>query len=269
MLFAHPDIYSFPETHFFKLMLGIGEQETVGQRPREFKRRLRFLGYAMMVPFGIVDNRRKRKAWNNLGSLPSFDAATQNKSFFVRRNAKSFVAFVDAACISAGKQIWIEKTPEHLFCTKRIQRYIPDAIFVHLIRNGPDTVASLVDAGRRYPRSWGKESPLLIKLAVRRWNRALRESLLYQEDPRHYIVRYEELVSDPVRTLAGLCTFLRCEFDDNMVKHYSDRGGELIRESEHWKKDAVGPIRNTSNTKFKSIFDTEWQDYILRHIDQF
>jgi hypothetical protein len=268
MLYAHPDIYTFPETHFFKLMFGVSEQITVRYRPEEFSRRLRFLGYKTMLALGIVDPWRRARAWRRLRLLPNFNAAPRGKSISVRRNALAFVQFVDTATITTGRRIWIEKTPDHLFCVKQIQQYIPDALFIHIVRNGPDTVASLVDAARRYPDRWGKESPLLIELSVRRWNAALLESLQYRGDPQHYFVRYGDLISDPVKTLSGLCAFLGCEFDERMVSDHSRKAKELICETEPWKKSATGPIVDTQNTKFKEIFSSTWQDYILRHLEQ-
>jgi len=78
---------------------------------------------------------------------------------------KTFVQIVDAASLKAGRPIWVEKTPDHLFYVKRIQQYIPDAAFIHIIRNGRDTVASLVDAARKFPDVW--EGPTSPELAVR------------------------------------------------------------------------------------------------------
>jgi hypothetical protein len=138
--------------------------------------------------------------------LPNFYVAARCNSISLRHNVKTFVQIVDAASLKAGRPIWVEKTPDHLFYVKRIQQYIPDAAFIHIIRNGRDTVASLVDAARKFPDVW--EGPTSPELAVRRWNVALRESLQYRGDPQHYLVRYEELVSDPGKVLKGLCGFL-------------------------------------------------------------
>ena len=44
---------------------------------------------------------------------------------------------------------WLEKTPEHMFFIDEIRRYLPNARFVHILRDGPDVVAvQLVDAAR-------------------------------------------------------------------------------------------------------------------------
>lgn len=269
MLYAHPDIYSFPETHFFKVLFGIGEKVTNWQDPRDLIRRLRQIGFTTLRPLGIFDNWQRAKAWQDMRTLPNFDSADIAKLTSLRQNAQAFVEFIDAASAGANCQIWIEKTPDHLFCIRQIQQYIPEAIFVHIIRNGPDTVASLVDAGRRYPAVWGKDSPVLIKLAIRRWKIALRESLKYRNDARHYMVHYEDLVSSPAKVLTELCAFLGCTFDERMVQNHSEKAGELIHDHEHWKKVTVGPIRNTKNRKFSEIFTPEWQRYILRHVGIF
>ncbi|MDQ6704113.1 MAG: sulfotransferase [Pseudomonadota bacterium] len=268
MLYAHPEIYSFPETHFFKVLFGVGEQLTLRRRPQGLGRKLRVLALDKMGLLGILDGWSRARAWEIIRTLPDFDAAALSNSISLRHHAEAFVQIVDAASLKAGRRMWLEKTPDHLFCVRRIQQYIPDAIFIHLIRNGPDTIASLIDAGSKYPDVWGKESPSLIEASVRRWNIALLESLQYRGNPRHYLVRYEELVSDPVQILSGLCGFLGCDFDKKMVEGHSEKVSDLIRGTEPWKTADVGPLRNTADTKFRKIFSSAWQDYILRHIER-
>lgn len=267
MLFAHPDIYSFPETHFFKHLLGVGEQFTLRRKPQGLLRKLRDAGRDSLLLLGIVDGWSRAKAWKAMRVLPDFDAAASGSSISLRRNAMAFVELADAAALKAGRRMWIEKTPDHLFCAKRIQNYIPDAMFIHIIRNGPDTVASLVDAGRKYPGEWGREQETLVEHTIQRWNIAVKESLCYREDPKHYIVSYEELVSSPVKILSEICGFLGCVFDEKMVADRSEKANNLIRDIEPWKRAAMGPILNTSNTKFKEIFSSVQQDYILHKLE--
>ena len=40
MLFAHPEIYSFPETNFFLPLFGARDLLTMGQKPKDSVRRL-------------------------------------------------------------------------------------------------------------------------------------------------------------------------------------------------------------------------------------
>jgi Sulfotransferase family len=182
----------------------------MGQKPQGLVRRLRVFARDTMVSLGVVDKRRSAVAWEAVRRLPDFDAVTRCNSISLRCNVETFIQAVDAVSLHDGRPIWVDKTPDHLFYVKRIRQYIPDAIFIHIIRNGRDTVASLVDAATKYPEIWGWPETASLEYAVQRWNVALRESLQYRGDPRHYVVRYEELVLDPAKVLSGLCGFLGC-----------------------------------------------------------
>lgn len=268
MLYANPEIYSFPETHFFKILFSVGEQLTLRRKPRGLVQWLRFVKRDVAGRLEIVDYRRGAKAWKNMRFLPDEDLATVGKSISLKYNAEAFVRLVDAASLRAGRRMWVEKTPDHVFCVKRIQQYIPDAKFIHIIRNGPDTVASLVDAGRKYPEQWGREPATLVEHSIRRWNNTARESYKYREDLRHCFVRYEELVSDPAKILSGLCGFLGCDFDEKMLTEHSEKVSSLILGNKPWQAATAGPIRrDTADSKFRAIFNSELQDYILRHLE--
>ena len=269
MLFAHSEIFSFPETHFFKFLFAVDEQLTQRRQREGLRRKLAALVRQPMLMLGMVDTWTTAKAWEHMRFLQDFDPAVIGHSKSLRYHALAFVKLVDEASLRAGETMWVEKTPDHLFCVKRIQHYISDAVFIHIARTGPDNVASLVDAGKKYPHAWGKESPLLIDLAIRRWNIAMRESLQYRGDPKHYFVKYEELISEPVKTLQGLCSFLGCEFEHNMIEDQSEKFSKLIRDDEPWKSENLGPIRRTTNSKFGEIFSPKWQEYIVCQLDQY
>ncbi len=49
-----------------------------------------------------------------------------------------------------GRDLWIEKTPNHLLYLPEIAHHIPDACFVHVIRCGVDVLASIADANLHF-----------------------------------------------------------------------------------------------------------------------
>jgi hypothetical protein len=268
MLFAHSEIFSFPETHFFKFLFAVDERLTQRRQRDGLRRKLwAFARHLMLMP-GLVDGWTTAKAWQHMRFLPNFDPATLGHSLSLRYHIDAFVKLIDEASVNAGRTMWVEKTPDHLFCVTPIRHYIADAVFIHITRNGPDTVASLVDAGKKYPHAWGKESPLLIELSVRRWNVAMRESLKYHGDPRHYFVKYEELISEPVRILRSLCGFLGYAFDEKMLHDQTETFGKLVRDNEPWKSENIGPLRNATS-KFRELFSPKWQEYILCQLDKY
>ena len=64
---------------------------------------------------------------------------------------------------------WVEKTPNHLMYIDDIASYVPEARFVHVLRNGEDVVASIVDADLSQPTRAFRGG---VKRWARRWNYA-------------------------------------------------------------------------------------------------
>ena len=117
--------------------------------------------------------------------------------------------FDELLCQSArskGLHGWLEKTPEHMFFIDDIRRHIPGARFVHILRHGPDVVASLVDAKRKYPKEWGWIGSL--GATVRLYNRYLKVIHEEQGASDTFILRYEDLIDRNQRTMTALEQFL-------------------------------------------------------------
>lgn len=89
---------------------------------------------------------------------------------------------------------WIDSTPTNLPHMLRINEDFQDAKFVHLIRNGRDVALSLDRRGWSRPLPWDKENSLGAN---------------YTE------MRYEDLVAQPMETLARLGAFLGCALITN------------------------------------------------------
>ncbi len=79
-----------------------------------------------MLLLGIVDDRRRRRAWEITQHWPDFNSPLWPNAFLLGYHASAFVEIVDAACVNARRRIWIEKTPDHLFYIRHIQKYVPD-----------------------------------------------------------------------------------------------------------------------------------------------
>jgi hypothetical protein len=129
MLFAHSEIFSFPETHFFKFSLAIDEQLTQRRQREGLRRKLVALVHHPMLMLGMVNAWTTAKAWEHMRFLPDFDPAGRHRSFQI------------VALSRLG---------------------LRHAIFIHITQSGPDTVASLVDAGKS-PRV-GKEPRCSLSL---------------------------------------------------------------------------------------------------------
>jgi len=114
---------------------------------------------------------------------------------------------------------WAVYDPDALLYLHRIKSDIPDALFVHIIRDGRDVALSLSAMGGFKPFPWNREAKGLLPSALY-WEWMIRKGEQYGcSIPADYIeVRYEELVSQPRVTLRKLGEFLNHELDYERIQ---------------------------------------------------
>ena len=97
----------------------------------------------------------------------------------------------------------------------RYGRLFPGLRFIHLVRNPLDNYASLkrTDMLVKGKPFWFQGGDVLQTFVERRWVPHARYMIdAARRDPeRHRIVRYEDVCSDPVRTVVELCAWLGAE----------------------------------------------------------
>jgi hypothetical protein len=113
---------------------------------------------------------------------------------------------------------WAENTPEHILHLDTIKKEIPDALVIHMIRDGRDVALSLHKKGWVQPFPWDKKRGALV--AGLYWEWLLDKGREYQRKVgRDYLeVRYEQLVSHPVETLAQISRFIDHDLDYQQIQ---------------------------------------------------
>ncbi len=103
---------------------------------------------------------------------------------------------------------------------RRIERALPEARFVHMIRDGRDVALSLER----------RDSGLSTQEVARRWSHRIRGTRRAANGVRHYIeVRYEDLVTDPEPVLRRICEHAELGYDPEMLR-YHERSAERLAE---------------------------------------
>lgn len=115
----------------------------------------------------------------------------------------SFVACMDGVAQAAAAGAWLEKSPSHLYYLDYIEQAVPGALFVHILRDGVDTVASLQDAGRKYAGD-GNNFSTDIHANIARWNQAMRWHRRYLGRPRHVHAGFGALAGQDWAVLLGV-----------------------------------------------------------------
>lgn len=147
------------------------------------------------------------------------------------RQSRSQAEFIDTFfrgySTRQQKPRWAEKTPRNVNQLDFIFRHFPHARFIHMLRDGRDTVCSL----RTHPRHKVVNGSLVkldtwhpLEDCISRWVTDVQAGLRYREDPRYLEIRYEDLVSRPRETLERVFAFVGEPFDERVLDYHEVKG---------------------------------------------
>ncbi|MFM7271130.1 MAG: sulfotransferase family protein [Actinomycetes bacterium] len=98
-----------------------------------------------------------------------------------------------AAALKPGASVVVEKTPAHSTCADAIAAFAPDAVVVHLVRDGRDAAASLLAAGRSWGAWW---APRTVTRAAEVWRDHVVGARRCADASPYLELRYEDLRAD-------------------------------------------------------------------------
>lgn len=245
LIVAHGDVTSFPESKFFQRIVVPG---------------------TVYYPFNLAPRKSRRIFKQFLADIDREDLGYLLPSYavFIPQFINSFLAVLDRVTSDRNCSYWLEKTPEHLRRINAIESYMEGAKFVHIVRNGIDTIASLYEMTQKYPQTWGK--PRKLDRYIDRWQEDIAITSQHIHKPNHFLVRYEALLQNPEPILQGICDFMGISYSSSMLQQRSLVAGGLMRKRERWKSKVYGSLQPPSSAKFYHLFDKEQQEYILSRI---
>jgi len=135
------------------------------------------------------------------------------------RNAGDFLRIVmEAVARKQGMPRWAECTPLHLLNLPLIKRVIPDALIIHIIRDGRDVTTSLHRIGWIRPFAWDRSRALLPPAIFWRWivGKGRRYGSAMGAD--YMEVHYEDVVENPREALARIGKFIGQELDYDRIQ---------------------------------------------------
>jgi hypothetical protein len=206
MLDSHPELAIPPETGFLALAPKL--------RGRGDKLREKFFRALINYP-------------QPLPNWPDFEipqdafrtALTEIVPFTV---SQGFRAFYRLYAARFGKPRWGDKTPLYCLELNTIRRVLPEARFIHIIRDGRDAALSL-------RKTWfSPGSGIEIQAAY--WRKSVlsaRRAGLGRSD--YMEVRYEDLILSTQSALEQICAFVGLSYEDIMLSYYA-RAPERLSE---------------------------------------
>ncbi len=254
------NIASFPETGYFGSLFGLIRQRTYGKGKLT---EADILKAAFRKYLGVAYPRSKyalgavRQLANHLG----IDEQRFHSRFMVRGAVDDLLTLLDGEAIRLGADAWLEKSPVHTYYLPEIEHYIPDALFVHIIRPGKDVVASNIDAARKYEGGDHSFKDDLEK-CINRWNNAMRCQFMHLGKPNHFFVYYDSFIAQPERAIHEIFRFLRLNNKNNTAAESGAAYNRIFSEEERWKQGVKSAIKPPEN-KFETILTTAEQAQVV------
>ena len=201
MLDAHPELTIPPETHFVPdLIKAAREPEATPEDALAAMKSAREWG-----DFGFSDEEMLER----LRALPEIKPGPAVRTFYAAYTEQQ------------GKPRWGEKTPTYVQKMRLIQRAIPEARFVHVIRDGRDVALSVLDRTVR---------DLTAGDIGSRWKKKITKAREDAPKLRHYKeIRYEDLVLDTEAVLRDVCGFIELPWDPAVLE-YHERSEQRLME---------------------------------------
>ena len=220
VLAAHREVITFQESHFFDK----------GFRPRAWGGyRLTPQRIAILSQFlqeNNIGSHEERTRW-----VDQFAALQE-----VPTAATWLLRLLDQQAERAGRAIWLEKTPDHVWRIPLLESIAPQARFIHIVRPPLPTITSL----RQATGSWGQPRSWWHCLA--HWRVSLAYSARYCGAERHYFVFYDDFVTSPAEETKRLLAWLALPNDEDLLARRSTETQGIVGAGEAWKGNTFGEI---------------------------
>ncbi len=141
-----------------------------------------------------------------------------------------------------GKDRYGDKTPGHSTRMEVLARTLPEAHFIHIVRDGRDVAASL--RGLSFAPGDGGIAAIAAEWRDTLW----RVRRAAARVPHYAEIRYERLVAEPEAVLRELCDFLELCFDQAMLQAH-ERAAERLAELRSAEIGPDGVVRLPDGTE--------------------
>ena len=207
MLDAHPELTIPPETHFVPALIDAIQS-----------------GANREKSIGVMTSVRQ---WGDLGIDPD-EVLARWKDLDEFAPGPALRSFYAIYTERQNKPRWGDKTPIYVKNMLRIESVLPEARFIHVIRDGRDVALS------RWKRTLGDKDPAPASKVAETWARRIRRAQRHGRKLEHYIeLRYEDLVTDTEPNLRRICDFLELDWDPVVLRYYehaAERMAEMARD---------------------------------------
>ncbi|MCS3628939.1 hypothetical protein GGP53_002818 [Salinibacter ruber] len=184
-------------------------------------------------------------------------------SLSIEHAVTRFVRLLDQYARFENCSGWLEKTPIHLHHVDVIQKTVPNPHFVHVLRYGEDTIASLFDVTQRNPEAWGGARHL--EDCIGRWVDDVKLSLSYTNLSNHTIIRYSTMVEWPEMVCQEVWGFTGMPSENLKTDQFRDASKKAEPSKAPWQ--AVDQDVDQKQEKFQNVLTDKQRRKVLDRLE--
>lgn len=143
-----------------------------------------------------------------------------------------------------SSKIWCEKTPKNVLVFDQIKNILKDKCkIIHMVRDGRDVITSV------HPSRQGK-----YWVPIERWIDDVKKGLEFSDSK---IVKYENLVLSPEKTIKELMDYLEIDFNKKMLSHeiYGLKNSSAwMNSAQTINRQSLGKWKRPEHKKIVDIF---------------
>jgi hypothetical protein len=156
-----------------------------------------------------------------------------NRVWAARRFMRDFISSQND---HAGQKYWVETTPLNIAQARRILKLFPDALFINMVRDPRDVIASLLT------KNWGPTTPLEGLEWIEKRLRDAHEALAYIPANQKITIALEDLaINNRLQSYQSLLKFLNLGDDAGMKEFFETHLSAEAAMSGRWKQEIATP----------------------------
>ena len=237
MLAGHPALFCPPELHLLQFNSMREWHEDLGRS---------YLGEGLQRAFMEVRHLDAEKAKALLDELVEMDAPVEQVYAMLQEDV--------------APRLLVDKSPTYASAIETLEhaeRLFDGAKYIHLVRHPYSTIESfmrnrferLVTSGEADSMALGEDVWAMCNANVHDFVKPMLAS-------KHHLVKYEDLVSDPEKTMKALCAFIGIPYDPAVLKPYE---GRRMTDGVHAQSAPVGDPNFLKHSSIDPALGTVWK----------
>ena len=211
----HQGVFTFNELHFFGTIWTNNSESTLDE-----KQQIDLLSRLLCIEKNGLFQQRNISDFN-------VKASTILKNKNVSNPLNIYELFLEKVTSDNKCFIACDQTPKNMYYLNEILSYFPTAKVINMIR---DQGGVLLSQKKKWKRRFLGASSIPLSEAIRSyinyhpiltakaWSSSLEYSAEFTNNNRVRIIRFEELLVEPVRIVKDLCQFLEIDYHQEMLK---------------------------------------------------